>query len=100
MSVDLERQRMAPGSLNSNIASLNAQRRLGESTATLRRSFERLTSGRRINRPSDDAAGLSVATTLDTDGRVFDQGVRNVNDGIGALNIAEGATEAFKDILI
>jgi flagellin-like hook-associated protein FlgL len=87
-------------SLNSNVASLDAQRRLGESTASLSRSFEQLSSGLRINKPSDDAAGLSVASSLDADARVFNQGVRNVNDGISYLNIAEGATSSLKDILI
>ena len=86
--------------LNSNIASLDAQRRLGESTAALSRSYERVSSGLRINKPSDDAAGLSVSASLDADSRVFNQGVRNVNDGISYLNIAEGATSSLKDILI
>src|SRR4051794_7906710 len=91
---------MAPVPLKSNLASLNAQRRLGESTASLSRNFDRLSSGLRINRPGDDAAGLSVAASLDVDARVFAQGVRNVNDGISYLNVAEGATESLKTTLI
>ena len=53
-----------------------------------------------FNKASDDAAGLSVAASLDVDARVFNQGVRNLNDGISYLNIAEGATSSLKDILI
>src|SRR5262249_46312974 len=75
----------------SNIASLGAQRRLGESTTALTRTFERLNPGLRINRASDDAAGLSVAASLRVDARGFDQGLRNVNDGISYLNVADGA---------
>ena len=91
---------MSTITLNSNIASLDAQRRLGQSTASLSKSFERLSSGLRVNKASDDAAGLSVAASLDVDARVFNQGVRNLNDGISYLNIAEGATSSLKDILI
>src|SRR5215203_2502988 len=83
---------MASIPLNNNLASLNAQRRLGESTASLGRSLERLSSGLRINRASDDAAALSVAADLDVDARVLNQGVRNLNDGIGYLTVAESAT--------
>src|SRR5689334_13464925 len=86
--------------LKSNIASLDAQRRLGESTSALRTSFERLSSGLRINKPGDDAAGLSISASLDVDAKVFSQGVRNVNDGICYLNIAEGATSTLNDMLI
>ena len=60
---------MSTITLNSNIASLDAQRRLGQSTASLSKSFERLSSGLRVNKASDDAAGLSVAASLDVDAR-------------------------------
>lgn len=86
--------------LTTNVASLNAQRRVGESTAKLRHSFERLSSGLRINKAGDDAAGLSIAAGLNADARVFTQGVRNLNDGISHLDIAEGATGQLKDILV
>src|SRR4051794_29113315 len=91
---------MAPLTLGSNIASLGAQRRLAEATAALGRTFERLSSGLRINKASDDAAGLSIAAALDIDARVFTQGVKNLNDGISYLNIAGGATSSLRDILI
>src|SRR5690554_6348198 len=76
---------------NSNIAALNAQRRFASGTEALRQSFERLSSGLRINRPHDDAAGLSIAEDLRVDRRVFLQGIKNLNDGISVLNIADGA---------
>ena len=56
-------------------------------------------SGKRINHASDDAAGLAVASGLNTTTRVYTQAVRNVNDGISFLNVADGATSALKDIL-
>ena len=75
--------------LGSNIASLQAQRKLGQTSTTLARVFERLSSGQRINRASDDPAGLAVAAGLGADVRVFAQGLRNLNDGLSALNIAD-----------
>src|SRR3954470_12252451 len=91
---------MSAVSLTSSIASLNAQRRLGESTAKLGKSFERLSSGLRINHAGDDAAGLSIAASLNADERVFAQGVRNVNDGIAYLHVAEGAATELTGILL
>lgn len=83
----------------SNIASLSAQRRLAENSALLSRTFERLSSGLRINRASDDAAGLAVASALSSDRRVFIQGVRNLNDGISLLNIADSAVQTLSSIV-
>ena len=83
-----------PITINTNVASLQTQRRLGQATSTLQKSFERLSSGLRINKASDDASGLSIASGLNTDTRVYNQGVRNLNDGISVLNIAEGALDA------
>src|SRR4051812_31159725 len=91
---------MATIRLLTNTASLNAQRQLTKSTASLSRSFERLSSGLRINRPSDDAAGLAISAGLDIDARVFTQGVRNVNDGISLLNIAEGALDELSNVVL
>jgi len=84
----------------SNIASLKAQRQLGKATADVRTVSERLSSGLRINHASDDAAGLSIASALNADRRVLDQGIRNLNDGISLLNVADGATEQLSTILI
>lgn len=86
--------------LNSNIQALQANRRIGQSTRALSDSFSRLSSGLRINKASDDAAGLAIAESLKTDSRVYTQGVRNANDGISLLSVAEGAVESLSNILI
>ncbi len=91
---------MSSLSLNTNILSLNSQRQVSKHTANLRSNFVRLSSGLRINSASDDAAGLSIATKLDTDARVSSQGLRNLNDGISLINILEGATNELSNILI
>ncbi|MDC0358708.1 hypothetical protein OAO01_07830, partial [Oligoflexia bacterium] len=77
--------------INSNIASLSAQRYLGKAQTEVSKTFERLSSGLRVNKASDDAAGLSVASQLHVDTRVYNQGIRNLNDGLSLLNIADGA---------
>ena len=84
--------------LGSNVASLTAQRKLADGTAALAKTFERLSSGQRINRASDDAAGLSIADSLRADTRVFNQAVRNINDGISVLAIAQGALAQLTSI--
>jgi flagellin len=90
---------MAPITINSNVASAAARRRLAQSTTGLGRTYDRLSSGLRIARASDDAAGLAIASSLDVDARGLAQAVRNLNDGISYLNIAEGAVGALTDIL-
>lgn len=84
--------------IGTNIASLAAQRRLAVGTADLSQSMERLASGLRITRASDDAAGLSIASLLNVDSRVYTQAVRNVNDGVSSLSIAEGAVQSLSQI--
>jgi len=86
-------------SLGSNVAALKAKRSLDASSNRLATIFERLSSGARINRASDDAAGLAIASTLEADVRVFTQGVRNLSDGISALSIADGAMAALVEIV-
>ena len=86
-------------SLNSNIASLNAQRGFSDATKQLGQSFTRLSSGLRINRAADDAAGLAIASSLSVDRRIATQGVRNLNDGISLLNIAEGTMSELTNIV-
>jgi len=90
---------VAAVSLNSNLAALRAKRALNASTAELSSNLERLSSGKRINHASDDAAGLAVSSTLNATARIHTQAARNVNDGISFLNVADGATSALKDIL-
>jgi len=86
--------------IGNNISSMRAQRALGQTSADLSRVMERLSSGQRINRAGDDAAGLSVSSALNTDRRVFSQAMRNLNDGISAFNIAEGAFDALSQIAL
>ncbi len=90
---------MAVTTFNSNIPALSVQRRLGESTAGLRRSYERLATGLRINRASDDAAGLAIADTLRSDIRLYGQALRNMNDGLSMLNIAESSVDSQTNII-
>jgi flagellin-like hook-associated protein FlgL len=74
-------------------------RRLGDHTRTLSTTFERLSSGQRIVRPSDDAAGLAIASDLKLDTRVFTQAIRNGNDAISSLSIADGALGELDTVL-
>ncbi len=85
--------------INTNLAALNAERRLATSTSALRQSFERLASGLRINRPSDDAAGLAVASTLNADARIYSVGIRNVNDALSMYRIAEGSLGELRGVM-
>lgn len=86
--------------VNTNTASLNAQRNLMNSTNSLSRSFERLSSGLRITRASDDAAGLAISERFRADIRGYQQAQRNAMDGISMLQIAEGALNEVSGILI
>jgi flagellin len=83
-----------------NIPSLNGQRLLGINNNRLARSVERISSGIRINRAADDAAGLAISEALRSDIRASRQAVRNANDGISLINIAEGALNEQASILI
>ena len=85
--------------INTNIASLNAQRRLSASTGSLRQSFERLSSGLRIVRAKDDAAGLAIADTLRADQRIASVAIRNANDGVSLISIADGALNEIGNVL-
>ena len=86
--------------VNTNVASLNAQRNLTLSTSKLNRSLERLSSGLRINRASDDAAGLAISERFRAEIRSLAQAERNANDGVSLLQIAEGALNETSGILI
>lgn len=88
-----------PIGLRTNIAAVNAIRRLELAGRDLSSTFNRLSSGLRIVNPSDDAAGLSIGTSLKSDARVYAQGIRNVNDGVSVLNIAEGALGQLSNIV-
>ena len=83
-----------------NIPSLNAQRILGINNDRLSQSVERISSGIRINRGSDDAAGLAISEVLRSDIRTLRQAVRNANDGVSLINVTEGALNEQSGILI
>ena len=80
-----------PVRIFNNIPSLNAQRILGINNDRLAQSVERISSGIRINRGADDAAGLAISEALRSDIRTLRQAVRNANDGISLINVVEGA---------
>ncbi len=69
-----------------NLASINAQRHLGINNQRLAQSIERISSGLRINKASDDVAGLAISEKLRSDIRVLQQGLRNLNDGISVFS--------------
>jgi flagellin len=80
-----------PLTINTNIASLNAQRNLNASQGSLATSMQRLSSGLRVNSAKDDAAGLAIAERMNAQVRGMNVAVRNANDGISMSQTAEGA---------
>ncbi len=85
--------------INTNVASLNAQRNLGTSQLALNKSMQRLSSGLRINSAKDDAAGLAISDRMTSQVRGLNQAVRNANDGISMAQTAEGALQETTNIL-
>ena len=85
--------------VNSNIASLGAQAELQRSTESLGRSFERLSSGMRINSARDDASGSSITTRKTAQVRGYNQAIRNANDAIGMNQVVDGALEGTSGAL-
>ncbi|MDK1285594.1 flagellin [Pseudoalteromonas umbrosa] len=79
--------------VNTNVSSLNAQRQLNNSSNSLDVSFQRLSSGTRINSAKDDAAGLQISNRLTGQINGLNQGIRNANDGISLAQTAEGALD-------
>ncbi len=88
-----------PITIGSNIASLKAQRTLNQSSDRLSRVYEKLSSGQRINRASDDAAGLAIADALKADSRIASVAIRNANDGISTIAIADSALNEISNVL-
>jgi len=88
-----------PMVINSNIASLNAQRNLMASSNDMSTAMERLSSGKRINTAADDAAGLAIANRFTSQIRGLDQAQRNANDGISLIQTAEGGLQEATNIL-
>ena len=85
--------------INTNVASLNAQRNLNSSQSSLAMSMQRLSSGLRINSAKDDAAGLAIAERMNAQVRGMNVAIRNSNDGISLSQTAEGALSKVGDSL-
>ncbi len=88
-----------PQIINTNIASLTAQRNLNSSQGTLATSLQRLSTGLRINSARDDAAGLAISERFTTQIRGLNQAIRNANDGVSFAQTAEGALSTTGDAL-
>jgi flagellin len=88
-----------PITLGSNIVSLQAQRRLGSASDRLAGTYEKLSSGQRINRASDDSAGLAIADSLKANARIAGVAIRNANDGISTIGIADAALGDIGNVL-
>ena len=86
--------------INTNVSSINTQRHLANSTIAFGKSMEKLSSGLRINRAGDDAAGLAISEGLKSDIRALDQAARNAADGISMIQTGEGAMDEMSSILL
>jgi len=90
---------MSNFSLVNNISSSYSQTSLGTTSANLSKTLQRLSSGLRINRSGDDAAGLAIANGYRSDVAVLSQGVRNANDGLSTLQIIDGGLNTISGLL-
>jgi flagellin len=88
-----------PIRINTNITAINAQRNLGVTNMKMSRALERLSSGLRVNRAADDAAGLAISEKMRAQIRGLQQGLRNAQDGISLIQTAEGALNEVHAIL-
>jgi flagellin len=86
--------------VSTNIASINAQRSMINSQMAIQNSFAQLASGNRINKSSDDAAGLAISETLKGQIRGFRQAARNSNDAISLLQTSEGGLNEISNIIV
>jgi len=86
--------------INTNIASITAQRHLNESRGEMEQAMERLSSGKRINSAMEDAAGLTIAHSLDTKIVSLEQAARNAHDAISLIHLGEGALDAVSSMLV
>ena len=85
--------------VNTNVSSINAQRKLSNATLSLNTSYQRLSSGLRINSAKDDAAGLQISDRLTSQINGLNQGNRNTNDGIALAQTIEGALDETTNML-
>ena len=83
--------------VNTNTQSIFAQRALGKNTADLQKSIEKLSTGFRINRAGDDAAGLSISEKLTAQVRGLEKAKQNIGDGVSLLQTAEGGLSVIQD---
>jgi flagellin len=88
-----------PININTNVASLRGQRFLNLTSENLANTYSKLSSGKRINRASDDAAGLAIADSLKNNQRIASVAVRNAQDGISTVSIADGALDQVSGFL-
>jgi flagellin len=86
--------------INTNVSALNAQRMLSNSTKAMSGSLERLSSGNRINKAGDDAAGLAISENLKAQIRGLRQAKRNASDGISLVQVTEGGLNEISNILV
>ena len=85
--------------VNTNIASMNAQRSLAANTHDLKSAMERLSTGSKINSAADDAAGFAIAESMTAQGRGLSMAAKNANDALGLLKVIENATNDVTDML-
>ena len=86
--------------INTNTASITAQRHLDRTRSDMEQAMERLSSGKRINSAMDDAAGLTISHSLESKITSLNQATRNANDGISLINLTEGALDEVTEMLI
>ncbi len=86
-------------SLINNLSSTGSQQRLSSTTSKLNQTLQRLSSGLRINKSGDDAAGLAIANSYRNDITTITQGVRNANDGVSTLQIIDGGLNTISGLL-
>jgi flagellin len=85
--------------INTNVKSMIAQNAMTVNNRSLGKAMEQLSTGKRINAASDDAAGLAIANRMTAQVKALDQSVRNANDGISMMQTAEGATKEITNML-
>src|SRR5574343_20066 len=88
-----------PQTINTNLMSMNAQRNMSGSQASLATAMQRLSSGLRVNSAKDDAAGLAIAERMNAQIKGMNVAIRNSNDGISLAQVAEGALGKVGDML-
>ena len=85
--------------VNTNVASMNAQRSLMHSSRELQTAMERLSTGKKINSAADDAAGFAIAESMTAQIRGLSMAAKNASDGLSLLKVVENATNDVTDML-